>query len=606
MTAVSRSAAERIEVAPSASAQIGISSGIRALMPFARPARGRFFLSAICASLAALAGIVPYWVIYRAVVELMKQQPDPGLLWRLTALALCSVVLRFVMAGAANWIAHLAAFDIQYGIRVALAEQLARMPLGRATARRSGELKKIMADDVERLELFLAHAVPDCVAALVTLVVLFGLMLAVDWRMAIALYALVIPAFAAIAYAMRGASTHMRAYKETQAGMNAAIVELIRGMAVVKTFNRDEAELRGTESMIRDYVAIVRRFSLEFLPFGTAFYVLLGANLLLLLPLGGWLWSEGSLASEEFLLFLIVGLGALAPISALLFLFSNLAQLASGGRLVAEILDESCLAEAQRSDAKPADANVRFRSVSFRYEDEWVLQDIDFAAAPGTLTALVGPSGAGKSTIAALLGRFWDPQRGQIELGGVPLPELAPDLLSAQVAMVLQETFLFDETIAENLRVGRREATQSELERAARQACVHDTITALPGGYDARVGEQGVRLSGGERQRLAIARALLADAPIVVLDEATAFVDPDNELALQRAVSELAQGRTVLMIAHRLSSIVGADQILVIDQGRIVERGRHATLLGAQGLYAQLWADFDAAEAIAPGGRFRE
>ena len=593
-----RQTAAGAEVAPE-----GVGSGIRALLPFARPARRRLLLSAALATLAALAGIVPYWVIYSAVVELMAANPDTTYLWLLTGTALGAVLVRFLTAGLANWIAHLAAFEIQYGIRIALAEHLAHIPLGHATARRSGELKKIMADDVERLELFLAHAVPDLAAALVTFFSLLGWMLWVDWRMALAVYALVLPAFAAISFALNGSSSHMAEYKATQGGMNAAIVELVRGMAVVKTFNRDEEELRGTESMIRRYVAVVRRYSLDFLPFGTAFYVLLGANLLLVLPIGGWLWTAGSLTASNFMFFLIVGLGALAPISSLLFLFANLAQIASGGRLVTEILEESRLAVADRSDAVPADATVRFQDVSFRYEGDWVLRNVAFAAPPGTLTALVGPSGAGKSTIAALIGRFWDPQEGRIEIGGVPITALASDELSAQVSMVLQETFLFDESIADNLRVGRRDASREALERAARMACIHDTICALPQGYDTLVGEQGVRLSGGERQRLAIARAILADAPIVVLDEATAFVDPDNELALQQAISELVSGRTVIMIAHRLSTIAGADSILVVDEGRIVERGTHASLLEEAGLYAALWADFEASGALAPGVR---
>ncbi|MEM8766622.1 MAG: ABC transporter ATP-binding protein [Pseudomonadota bacterium] len=578
-----------------------VSSGIRALLPFARPARPQLFLAAAIAAVSALCGLIPYWVVYQAVLALMETSADGERLWMLAGIALVAVVARFTLSGIANYVAHNGAFRIQYGIRMALAEHLARLPLGYVNKRRSGELKKVMADDVERLELFLAHAIPDLTAGLVTFFALLGWMIWVDWRMAIAVFGLVIPAFAAIAYAMRKAGHHMTEYKTTQGEMNAAIVELIRGMPVVKTFNRDEDEVRGTERVIQRYVSVVRDYSLEFLPFGTAFYVLLGSNVLLILPIGGWLWSTGSLSSADLLFFLIVGLGALSTLVSLLFLFANLSHISSGGQLVTDILDESALAAQSMDQAEPQDATVSFFDVSFRYEKRWVLEDISLTARAGELTALVGPSGGGKSTIAALIGRFWDPQMGRIEIGGVPLKNLAPESLNRHVAMVLQETFLFDDTVASNLRVGKADATQAELEDAARRAQIHERIAALPTGYETRIGEHGARLSGGERQRLAIARAMLADAPIIVLDEATAFVDPENETALQEAIGQLVHGRTVIMIAHRLSTIAGADAILVVDGGHIVEQGRHDELVARRGVYARLWEDFNAADSIALG-----
>ncbi|MEM7077132.1 MAG: ABC transporter ATP-binding protein [Pseudomonadota bacterium] len=582
-----------------------VGGGIKALLPFARPLRGRLLLSGAIAVVAALLGLVPYWVVYQTAVTLVSAT-DTALagLWPLAFIALGAVVIRFLLDGISTYIAHMAAFEIQYGIRVSLAEHLARMPLGFTNRRRSGEIKKIMGDDVERLELFLAHAIPDLTAAIVTFFGLLGWMIWVDWRMALAVFGLVIPAFGSIAYAMRSAGSHMGEYKQTQGEMNAAIVELIRGMAVVKTFNRDADEVRGTERMISRYVNVVREYSLIFLPFGTAFYVLLGANILLILPVGGWLWSTGSLSTEALLFFLIVGLGALGTFVTLLFLFANLSHIASGGKLVTEILEQATLSDgATNSSTRPEDATVTFNNVSFRYEDDWVLRNISFSAPSGELTALVGPSGGGKSTIAALIGRFWDVDEGFIDLGGVMLRDVPNDVLSSHVSMVLQETFLFDDTIANNLRVGKPDATQAEIEAAARKAHIHDTICAFDAGYATRVGEHGVRLSGGEQQRLTIARAILHDAPVIVLDEATAFVDPENERLLQAAISELVRGKTVIMIAHRLTTIAGADAILVIDDGQIVERGRHTELVEQDGLYARLWADFNAADAIAIGGQ---
>ncbi|MEM7217349.1 MAG: ABC transporter ATP-binding protein [Pseudomonadota bacterium] len=574
-----------------------LTSGIRALLPFAQGARASFALAALIAAAAAFLGLVPYWVINEAIGIALTPELSQESLWLLAGFALAAVVGRFACEGIATFIAHRGAFQIQYDVRLALARHLAALPLGKVTRRRSGELKKVMADDVERLELFLAHAIPDTVAAVLTVVALATWMVLIDWRLALATYILIVPAFACIALGMRRAGMHMTEYRETQAQMNASIVELLRGMAVVKMFNRDADEVRGTESTIARYIEVVRGYSLDFLPYGTGFYVLLGANAAILIPLAGWLWHTNSISTQTVLFFLIVGLGALATVNALLYLFANLSHIASGGAIVRDVLAEPALESSNAVAEHGIEPRVEFDGVWFRYENAWVLEDVSFSAAPSELTALVGPSGGGKSTVAALIGRFFDPERGEIRIGGHPLARLGNDTLNRQVSMVLQETFLFDDSIAGNLRVARADATDAELVRACEQACIHDTIAALSDGYATVVGERGVRLSGGERQRLTIARAILADAPIVVLDEATAFVDPENEHAIQQAISELVRGRTVIMVAHRLSTVRGADQILVLDQGSIVERGDHDELVARNGLYAQLWQDFNVARA---------
>ncbi|MEM9742430.1 MAG: ABC transporter ATP-binding protein [Pseudomonadota bacterium] len=575
-----------------------LSGGLRSLLPFARTARGPLALAGAIAAVAALAGLVPYWAVYNTAVELLAKTPDQSRLWMFAGAALVGTVLRFVCFGAANFVAHKAAFEIQYRIRLRLAEHLAVVPLGYVNERRSGELKKVMADDVERLELFLAHAVPDLVATTLTLTALLGWMLFVDWRMALAVFVPVVPALAMISVAMRRGSVYNAEYKQSQGLMNASIVELIRGMPVVKMFNRATDEVRSTERLIDRYVAVVRDYSLMFLPYGTAFYVLLASNVLFIVPVGGWLWISGGIDTASLLFFLIVGLGALSTLVALFFLFANLSHIASGGTLVREILDQPPLAAGTTAAESPRDSRLTFDNVSFRYEERWVLENLSFEATPGTLTAIVGPSGGGKSTIASLVGRFWDPQQGSVRLGGVDLRALSADELAAQVTFVLQETFLFNDTIAANLRLAKPDASDDELHEAMDKAQLTEFLAALPAGLQTAVGEGGTRLSGGERQRLTIARAILADAPLVVLDEATAFVDPENEVALQQAIGELIGGKTVLMIAHRLSTVAGADQILVVDQGRLVEQGTHQNLLDAGGLYATLWQDFVAANAL--------
>ncbi|MEM7017275.1 MAG: ABC transporter ATP-binding protein [Pseudomonadota bacterium] len=572
-----------------------------ALLPFAAPARGIFIASALIAAVGTLLSLAPFWVIYQTVGQVMAGTATQDSLWWLVGIALAATVVRFVCMGIATYVSHVGAFNILYGIRITMAEHLAKVPLGFITRQRSGQIKKVMADDVEKLELFLAHAIPDAVSALLTLLFVSVWMFYVDWRVAIAALIFIVPAFAAVAFALSRSGDLIREIQASSAEMNAAIVELVRGMPVVKLFNRASDEVRGAESVIRHHVACVRRQSLAFLPFGTAFYVLLSANALGIVPVAGWLWYSGSLTTTELLFFLIVGLGALSPLLALLHLFANLAHISSGGKLVREILQHATLEE-HATPAEPTDTSVEFNQVSFAYEaDTPVLSEVSFRCEPGTLNALVGPSGGGKSTIAALIARFWDVDAGAIQLGGVDIRQLSNETLHRHVSVVLQDTFLFDDSVAGNLRIGKPDATQVELETSAREAQAHEFICALPDGYDTLLGEYGARLSGGERQRLAIARALLANAKVVLLDEATAFADTENETAIQAAIGRLVAGRTVIMIAHRLSTIVGCDQIIVVNEGRIVESGCHDELVEADQLYAELWRDFNAAQTVSIG-----
>jgi ATP-binding cassette subfamily B protein len=440
--------------------------------------------------------------------------------------------------------------------------------------------------------------VPDLAAAATVGAATTAWLLVRDWRVGLAAIVVVPVAFACLAASLRRSDERVVGYHRSLGTMNAAVVEHVRGLPVVKVFNRTGDSVADTERAVRDHARWVGELTRRFLPLGTAYYSLVVASVFLVAPVATALALAGRLDTSDVVFFFVIGLGYGYPIARLYTTWSNLVHLSFGGNLVDEVLGAATLdGGARRRLAGPT---VAFEDVRFAYEPgRDVLRGVSFVAPAGAVTALVGPSGGGKTTIARLVPRFWDVEagRGTVRIGGIDVRELPIEQLMDTVAFVFQDAFLFDDTVAANLRAGRSGATLDELRDAARAARVLDTIEALPFGWDTTVGARGSRLSGGERQRLALARAMLKDAPVVVLDEATAFVDPENEALIQDAIGSLVAGKTVVVIAHRLSTVVPADQILVVDGGRIVERGRHAELVAAGGLYARLWADYVAADA---------
>ncbi|HEV7762541.1 MAG TPA: ABC transporter ATP-binding protein, partial [Acidimicrobiales bacterium] len=490
-----------------------ITSGIVALARFARGARGRLALAAGLAALSTAAELVPFYAIYRAVDLLVTGPvPDTGALTRWAWAALAGVLVRYVLFGLALYVSHLAAYDLLYRLRIRLAEHLARLPLGWFSSRRSGQLKKVMADDVERLELFLAHAVPDLAAAVTVSSATTLWLLARDWRMGLAAIVVVPAAFACMTRSLRRSNERVVGYHQSMAVMNAAIVEHVRGLPVIKVFNRSQDRVADTERAVREHARWVGELSRRFLPLGTAYYSLIVASIFVVVPVGAALFVGGRLAAGDLLFYLVIGLGYGFPMARLYTTFTNLSHISFGGNLVTEVLATPALAERSAGAAPvvPPDASVAFDDVSFAYDTSAtggrpVLQGVSFVAAPGTVTALVGPSGGGKTTMARLVARFWDVGDGAVRVGGVDVRSIGIDQLMETVAFVFQDAFLFDDTVAANLRVGRPEASDDDLRAAARAARVLDVVEALPSGWDTRVGARGARLSGGERQRLALA-----------------------------------------------------------------------------------------------------
>ena len=587
-------------------AEINLWTGLRLLLPFARHGWTGFAAAAVLASLSSLALLGPFWFVFRAVDDIVVGQASLGAMYRYAGWAALCIGAQYLLAAAAGWTSHRGAFAVLEQVRLRIGRRLGQVPMGFLTNRRSGEVQRTLGDDIERLELFLAHMVPDFVSALATLVFMIGWLFAVDWRMACASLAVVVVALPLMAIGTSRGGDKLGEYTRSMSRMNASIVEFVHAMPVVRTFNGTRRVFGETKAAIDDAAAYEAQWGREFLPIFTVFYVLITSPILTIVPFGLLFWHLGTVDTSTLLFFLIVGLGFTIPLLQLLMLMTQLAYLGLGARLVQE-LDEAEVLPQTDAEVPLNDMSIEVSGVTFAYDghDQGgspALQDVTLTARPGTITALVGPSGAGKSTLARLIVRFWDVDAGAIRIGGVDIRTMPLPQLMSRIAFVFQETFLFDESVAANLRIAKPDADHDEIVAACKAARAHDFIMQLPQGYDTRIGENGTRLSGGERQRLAVARALLKNAPIVILDEATAYADPENEVALQAALDNLVAGRTVIVIAHRLSTIAGADQVLVLDEGRIVERGRCVDLVAQAGLFARMWRAFTSASQVALSG----
>ena len=587
-------------------------TGLARLIEIAGTKRRLLIGAMLLAVITAIVQFVPIIAVYNILIELAEHALDPSLIdkayiWLWSYIALGAYFAFGVLTFASLMLSHIAAFNILYEIRMQLVQKMVRLPLGFFSRRASGELKKIMSDDVERIELFIAHHIPDIVTALLFPLILVSYMFAVDWRLAIVVLAVLAMAFYVMGRMYTGKKIRevSKRYVETLGRMNASIVEYIRGIQVVKTFTESTNAYRKLNDDIKEYRKFANEVNVQYQPTYVGFLTILSSALLFIIPVAVWL-LVGSASYATFvpvlLMFLFFGVAVFFPVLKLLWIGSFLNQNNMGVQKIDDIL---YMDEIEEPDIPrhPKDASVEFRNVSFAYDTTPILKAISFISHPGTITALVGPSGAGKSTVAMLAARFWDVQSGEILIGGVPVKEIPTSVLMDNVAFVFQDNMLFLDTIEENIRMGNKTATFEEVARAACAAQCHEFIESLPNGYQTLVGEGGIYLSGGEAQRIALARAILKDSPIILLDEATAFTDPENEGKILAAFSHLIKGKTVLAIAHRLSTITNADRILYVDKGVIAEQGTHEQLLALKGEYARMWETYNRAKRWTIGGK---
>ncbi|MDO4280979.1 MAG: ABC transporter ATP-binding protein [Peptococcaceae bacterium] len=586
-------------------AQQKMKTGLARCLELASDHRGLVFLSGFLAALAAICSFAPYVSIYYIIREILMVYPDLSRLdvpavTRWSWLALAGIFGNIVLYFFALLASHVAAFGTLYELKIAFAEHIMQMPLGYHLTIGSGKLRKIMDENIESIEQFIAHQLPDFVASLVAPLVLIVILLGVDWRYGVVCLAGIVLAFAVQLAGFNGrAREKMQRFQRAQENMNAASVEYVRGMSEIKAFNQTAASFKRLSTSIKDYTTFVLDYALGWQNAMPAFTTIIHNIYLLLIPVGIWLSARTTDMRQfalTFIFYLIIVHAISGILNKIMYISESFTQISGSVARMDEILRIPAMPE-QTAPVAIETFDVRFEDVSFSYDEDGgtqALSHLSFQAAPGRVTAIVGPSGGGKSTIASLVSRFYDVSAGSIQIGGVDIRQMPLDALMAKVSFVYQDTFLFKQRIFDNIRIGNPDATEAQVVAAAKAAQCHDFIMRLPDGYDTVIGAHGVHLSGGERQRIAIARAIVKDAPIIVLDEATAFSDPENEYLIQKAFETLTADKTVIMIAHRLSTIRRADQILVMNQGKLVESGSHDALLARGGKYAEMWASYTA------------
>ncbi|MFE7116241.1 ABC transporter ATP-binding protein [Streptomyces sp. NPDC057654] len=565
-----------------------------ALKTLIKPVRGRLAAGVALTALSAVCAVVPYIAVAEAGRVLLDHGTGrPGEVWGWIIAAVAGAVLRSVLYMGATQLCHYADAEFRYLTRSRLARHLGSLPLGWFTTSGSGEVKKAVSDDVRQVHTLVAHAAAELTSAVVMPLTAVVYLLVADWRLALVVVGYAVLVLVVLTPRLQSAyEQNMDAFNVAQSDLTKASVELVDGIEVIKTYGAtahtfarfSEAADRLTRVCLRWMSAIGR-------PTNLINTLLSPASMLVWIAGAGILFVAAGWTDPATLLpFLAVGIGLPSTVMQMAQLGYAFRDAQLGATHIAAVLAEPALPEPAEGTV-PDSPRVTFEDVRFTYGEAGApaLDGVSAVLEPGTVTALVGPSGSGKTTFARLIPRFWDVTSGRVTLGGADIRQIPTQELLGQVAFVFQEVVLLRATVLENIRLGRPDATDEEVAAAARAAQIHDVVMALPRGYDTLLEDGESELSGGERQRITIARAILQDSPVVILDEATAHADPHSEARIQEALSALGKGRTLLVIAHRLHTVAGADAILVLDGGRIVERGTHTALLEHEGLYARLW-----------------
>lgn len=564
---------------------------IRQLFAFVGESNSKMRISIFLAVLGEMFGIVPFLMVALLADELYRGTATIQRVLFFSGIAAICQLIKMLLTWRSSLMSHKVSFTILKNIREAITDRMAKVPMGIMLETPTGAFKNLIVDNVAKLEDSMAHFMPELPSNIAAPLCSILLIFILDWRMGLASLITIPLGILFFAAMMRGYGPRMENYMRSANDMNSSLVEYVNGIQVIKAFNRSAASYGKYSKSVNYFHDSTMEWWSQCWFWNAAARAVLPSTLLGTLPVGAWLYMEGTLSLPVFLISLVVPLGFVAPLMKVSEAMEQVSMIKGNLEQVTAFLKTPELVRPSEP-VSLGERTYQFEDVHFGYKETEVLHGISFQTRPGTMTAIVGPSGSGKSTIAKLMAGFWDVTSGSVRFGGQDIRQIPFEQLMGEISYVAQDNFLFDKSIRENIRMGNPAATDEEVEAAAKAANCHDFIMQLEQGYDTLAGDAGDRLSGGERQRITIARAMLKPASVVILDEATAYADPENEALIQQAISKLVAGKTLIVVAHRLNTIRNADQILVVANGNIAGHGTQEELLRECPIYQKMWQDY--------------
>mgnify|MGYP002802674441 FL=1 len=564
---------------------------IRQLFAFVGERNSKMRISILLAVLGEMFGIVPFLMVALLADELYRGTATIQRVLFFSGIAAICQLIKMLLTWRSSLMSHKISFTILKNIREAITDRMAKVPMGVMLETPTGTFKNLIVDNVAKLEDSMAHFMPELPSNIAAPLCSILLIFILDWRMGLASLITIPLGILFFAAMMRGYGPRMENYMRSANDMNSSLVEYVSGIQVIKAFNRSASSYGKYSKSVNYFHDSTMEWWSQCWFWNAAARAVLPSTLLGTLPVGAWLYMEGTLSLPVFLISLVVPLGFVAPLMKVSEAMEQVSMIKGNLEQVTAFLKTPELVRPSEP-VSLGERTYQFEDVHFGYKETEVLHGISFQTRPGTMTAIVGPSGSGKSTIAKLMAGFWDVTSGSVRFGGQDIRQIPFEQLMGEISYVAQDNFLFDKSIRENIRMGNPAATDEEVEDAAKAANCHDFIMQLEQGYDTLAGDAGDRLSGGERQRITIARAMLKPSSVVILDEATAYADPENEALIQQAISKLVAGKTLIVVAHRLNTIRNADQILVVANGNIAGRGTQEELLRECPIYQKMWQDY--------------
>ena len=549
----------------------------------------KLIISAMFSIISTTLSAIPYLLVYSIILELFNREISYNKIQSLVFIAILFIILGVVARILSGIFSHISAFNILYKIRIDLIEHMSKLNMGFFKKNMTGKLKKIINEDVEKLENFIAHQIPDLSSAFATPLIFLGIMFYFNWQLSLVLFIPIILGILAQSGMFKNYMGKVDHFYKLVTKLNSTIMEYINAMNVMKAFNLTAKSFKDYRDNTQEYADYWIELTELAVPYYSAFLCLVDTGLLFIIPIGGIMLLNGKITISVYILFLLMSTIFLNSLRTLFELSESLSFLLKGMEKIIEIFNKKEQKSGNISFPEHFSESLKYENVTFAYNKAKVINNFTLTIRAGTTTALVGPSGSGKTTIGLLAGRFWDIDEGKITIDGTDIKDISYESLMDNISFVFQDTFMLHDTIYENIIMGKN-YTREEVENAAKKAQIHDFIMSLPDRYETKIGEGGVKLSGGEKQRISIARAILKNTPIVILDEVTSYSDIENEAKIQAALKTLLKGKTALIIAHRLYTIKNADNIVFMKKGQITEQGTHEELLRNRADYWHLWS----------------